>query len=327
MRKWLTVALKVCVTVAILALVARDVDWPAVGGILGRMSVAAAIIAVVLITLQNALAILRWWVILRATGIDIPVRDVARYMMTGLFLNQPLPSTVGGDAVRIWLLHRRNVPISEAVRGILLDRVLALVGLLLLILATQPFFVAITGEWVSAGVFAGLLLVLLGGLFAGAAFGERIARLPLNRVASSLVDVLITTRTFVQSPRRTVWPLVLTIAAFIIMATVVFALGRGLGVGVTYWQYLVLCPPVFLLSALPISIAGWGVREGAMVVVLGYVSVPLDEAFALSVALGLTVLVGSLPGGLFLIQGGFAKDFDTYESDDPPPGHVSSRRN
>jgi len=119
----------------------------------------------------------------------------------------------------------------------------------------------------------------------------------------------------------------LTIAAFIIMATVVFALARGLGVDLTYWQCLVLCPPVFLLSALPISIAGWGVREGAMVVVLGYVSVPLDEAFALSVALGLTVLVGSLPGGLFLVQGKFAKDFDMYKSDDPPSGHVSSRRN
>ena len=76
------------------------------------------------------------------------------------------------------------------------------------------------------------------------------------------------------------------------------ALGRGLGIHVSLGHFLVLIPPVMLVSMVPVSIAGWGVREGAMVGALGFVSVGADEALALSVLFGLVVMVVGLPGGL-----------------------------
>jgi hypothetical protein len=60
-----------------------------------------------------------------------------------------------------------------------------------------------------------------------------------------------------------------------------FALARGLSIGLTLWHSLLLIPPVLFLSMLPISVAGWGVREGAMIVALALVGVPASSSVAL----------------------------------------------
>ena len=66
---------------------------------------------------------------------------------------------------------------------------------------------------------------------------------------------------------------------------------------------LVLVPPVILVSVLPISMAGWGVREGAMITALGFAGVGSTDALVLSIAFGLVILTLSLPGGvLWLIR-------------------------
>jgi hypothetical protein len=61
---------------------------------------------------------------------------------------------------------------------------------------------------------------------------------------------------------------------------------------------ILLVPPVILVTVVPISIAGWGVREGAMVVAFGFIGVPANAAFAVSVLFGLTLAAASLPGSL-----------------------------
>jgi uncharacterized membrane protein YbhN (UPF0104 family) len=63
-------------------------------------------------------------------------------------------------------------------------------------------------------------------------------------------------------------------------------------------HFLVLVPPVLFLSMMPVSFAGWGVREGAMVAALSAVGVPAHQSLAMSIAYGLVNVVASLPGGV-----------------------------
>jgi hypothetical protein len=83
---------------------------------------------------------------------------------------------------------------------------------------------------------------------------------------------------------------------------IVYAFARELRIDLTLLDCFALCPPIFLLAALPISIAGWGVRESGMVVALGYAGVSPEGALVVSVMLGMTVLVGSLPGLFFMTK-------------------------
>jgi hypothetical protein len=69
---------------------------------------------------------------------------------------------------------------------------------------------------------------------------------------------------------------------------------------------VLLVPPVILVTVVPISIAGWGVREGAMVVAFGFINVPPSAAFAMSVLFGLTLAAASLPGSLLWWLSGYS---------------------
>ena len=90
----------------------------------------------------------------------------------------------------------------------------------------------------------------------------------------------------------------LSIANQVLMVLVMFALAQGLSIDVEISALLVLVPPVILVSLLPISFAGWGIREGAMIAMLGTVDVAPENALALSVAFGFLMLILSLPGAL-----------------------------
>ena len=86
-------------------------------------------------------------------------------------------------------------------------------------------------------------------------------------------------------------------------ATVLSAIGIGpverrrvLGAPLTVWQCLGLLPAVILITLIPLSFAGWGIREAAIVVMLEYASVTPDLALSLSILFGVALLAASLPG-------------------------------
>jgi glycosyltransferase 2 family protein len=104
-------------------------------------------------------------------------------------------------------------------------------------------------------------------------------------------------RVFVRS-RCGMFALLIAFVGHINLSLSVWMLARGLNIHVSAFDCMVLIPPVTLIMILPVSIAGWGVRETAMVTAFGYVGVPGDSALALSILFGLVSLAASLPGGL-----------------------------
>ena len=100
------------------------------------------------------------------------------------------------------------------------------------------------------------------------------------------------------------------------MAT--FFLAQSIGVAVTVLDCLVLMPPVILITTIPISIAGWGVRESAMVAIFGFISVVQEDAIALSLLFGLVNAVVSLPGGLLWILNGYKRSDVREKMSDAP---------
>ena len=81
-----------------------------------------------------------------------------------------------------------------------------------------------------------------------------------------------------------------------ILAVIIMA--EGLGLNVAWGGVVLMVPLVTLFMTVPVSIAGWGVREGVMVVGMGYLGVVPEQALALSVLYGLMLLFVALPGGI-----------------------------
>ena len=110
------------------------------------------------------------------------------------------------------------------------------------------------------------------------------------------------------SPANAARSIILGITGNIILSLIVFLLSQSLFLDLSFLDCLVLIPPVILLSTIPISIAGWGVREAAMITLLALVGVAEADAFVLSVLFGLLTFGLSLPGGIVWIIGGYKVD-------------------
>jgi uncharacterized membrane protein YbhN (UPF0104 family) len=77
-----------------------------------------------------------------------------------------------------------------------------------------------------------------------------------------------------------------------------YAIAKALNIQLTFLQLLILTPPALFLSMMPISISGWGIREGATVKMLAIVGISSSDALCISIIFGLSLLAISLPGGI-----------------------------
>jgi hypothetical protein len=210
---------------------------------------------------------------------------------------------VGGDAVRAWLIRRAGLATRRAVTSVVVDRILGLAIVFLMTAFGLPWLIELIAH---PGMRTALVVIAIGGIAGLAVLSQldRLARhLPTWGVVRAIEALAVDFRSVISSGR------IVEIAAYSIAVQVMFALSAfaiatGLGLSVSAWQCLVLIPPVVLAMAIPISVAGWGVREGAMVVTFGFIGVDSHDALALSVLIGAATLLASLPGALVWLAAG-----------------------
>jgi uncharacterized protein (TIRG00374 family) len=250
----------------------------------------------------------RWLLLLRARGRrDVPLSWLCGTYFVALLLGQVLPTAVGGDAVRALDLARRTGARAEAVSSVLVDRVVGTGALVVLAAAG-----ALAG---GGGLGGGDVLLLELGIAAATLVA---AWLILARRARALLrlGVPVARRARVEQPARAIYealhayrghPLalgavfLLAIVAQALRVGVIVLLSHGMGLDVSVGTYLLLGPVLFLVTIVPISLNGVGLREAAFVVVLAGVGVSRADAFVLGLAFfAVGVLTASL-GGVVLL--------------------------
>ncbi|MFN0041990.1 MAG: lysylphosphatidylglycerol synthase transmembrane domain-containing protein [Alphaproteobacteria bacterium] len=302
----LKAVLKVAVSALLIWFLLRGTDldllWAQVTGI----GIFAFVIASCLIGGLCFPAAVRWRWVLGILGRAIGLGDALRIVAIGLFFNQVLPSSVGGDAVRMWLAHRAGIEPRTAVTSVVIDRALGLSVVFLMTAAALPWLLPLVPR---AELRAAFMLVSLGGLVGIGALCllDRFARLLPRWTLIVWVEALASGWRALLISRIGFRAVALSIAMQVIFALAVFVLGFSLDLGIALFDCLILVPPVVLMMALPISIAGWGVREGAMVVMFGFIGISDHDALALSVLVGAATLAGSLPGGAVWLVTGAAR--------------------
>jgi hypothetical protein len=214
---------------------------------------------------------------------------------------------VGGDAVRIYKAWRAGLTLGRAVNGVMLERVAAVVALVALVAATQPLFLPRvddeTARWILpfvalsvAGTVAGMAALLVLDRLPASLRGWRLVR-GLARLGADARKVFL-------NPRAAGKVLGWGVAGHVNLTLGIYVLALGLKLEVTWVDCIVLFPSALLVTTLPISIAGWGVREGAMVALFALVGVPTDGALVLSILFGLLDALISLPGGVLWVLSG-----------------------
>lgn len=309
--KALATLVKFAVSIGILAWLLRGQDLSSLKADLLAVKLEMLALAVLLLFAQTFVLCHRWMLILRAMSVPLDWLAGWRILIVSTFFNQVLPA--GGDAVRIWMLRRNGVQWSQTIGSIVADRFLALLALGAVILAGTPFLAPRTSE-------SSLLLAIVAVLAIaclGAIILITLDRWP-QRLMAALPAKLVQFAMLVRAPllaaggRGMLIASAVTIHLMTVAACYVLAI--GLNAPLSALDAFVLVPLVILSSAVPISIGGWGVREGAMVAALGLAGVTSDKALAISVLLGLGGLIVGLFGGLVWLLAPERADFSVDQA-------------
>jgi uncharacterized membrane protein YbhN (UPF0104 family) len=303
MRKVLTFLLKAAVSGLLLYFALRFVN---IGTVASRLSrIAPGWIALVLLALvvQTTLLAVRWQQLVAQCGASLPFTLLLRFSFIGLFFNQTLPSSVGGDAMRIWLTGKLT-NWRTGTYSVFLDRVVGVVVLAGLVIVCLPWTLRLIHDPVGR---TALMVIGLGSLGAGLVFvslsweGLRILQrwMPTRHLA----DVAKIAVRVLRAPSTLLPIIAVSILIHLLTVVAAWAAARSVGADLSLLYALFLVLPVMLVAIVPISIAGWGVREGAMVAAFAYAGLPQADGLIVSLLFGAATLVVSVIGGVIWVLG------------------------
>ena len=252
----------------------------------------------------------KWLLLLRIREPNTPVLPVLEVFFVSTFLGYFLPSSIGGDALRAYSLSRINRDLAGSASSVAIDRAYGILGLLsisavVLIPAIGTFVTVADAAVIWAAAIVGLAGVVLissrtvyrwffrvAGLKKGGVIRGKISRL-VNASAEFAGRKQVLARVFSYS-----------MVVQILRVLLGFFCGAALGLEVDLASYFIAMPIVVVVTLLPISIAGFGVREAAFIYFFTRAGVPAYACLSLSLlyfAMGILVLI---PGAfIFALYG------------------------
>jgi glycosyltransferase 2 family protein len=241
---------------------------------------------------DNLLSVVRWGIFLRVLGIRLSAWEVLRLSFVGLFFNTFLVGAVGGDAVKVvWLVakgHRK----TAALLSVIMDR---MSGFGALIVCSLTFVLLHFGWLMRSALVAGLIngvFIYLGSVMALMAFSFLISvKNPASRLPQRfpgrevIIEFTEAYFQFVTSWRETLLASLLSVMILLARFLTFYLSARAFGLRVPVGEFFAFMPAVDIISALPISLGGFGVREQLFAAVLGELwGVPAAQAVSISLA-------------------------------------------
>jgi uncharacterized membrane protein YbhN (UPF0104 family) len=298
-KHWASWATKLALTGGALWYLQEKVDLRAAWEDGKTLSLPMFFVALWLMVVQVLICAARWRLVLQALAANLPFRQACEIFCIGNFFGQVLPGAVGGDAVRMWKTHRAGLSLTTSVNSVALERVATVFGLVLLVAACQPLLMDRLAGHFPVWIFPGLTAAGLAGIVVLSLLDRLPGAISHWRLVRAFAQLAGDSRRLFFHPPKALLTLAVVILGHVNLALVVYALAVGMNLQVTALDCLVLVPPVILVATLPISMAGWGPREMAMITAFGFVGVSKEHATALSVLFGALGVLIALPGGVF----------------------------
>ena len=302
-RRWLKITATLLVTSLAVGYILSKVDLGKTWDILTSASVPWLLLSAALTLVTVPPMGWRWQRLLEVRGIHETVSWLTRTYFVSYAVGQVLPTSVGGDASRIFETSRRHPGRITPITGsVLLER--ALGGAVTLVLAGVGLLLAIGRYPIGAYLWIELVFVV-GMIIAAFVFFSRTVRrrlvflggvarrLRVERPARAVYDGLHGYR---DHPGALLFVAAVTTAAQLTRVVAIYASGRAVGIDLSLLPYVVLGPLLFLVMLVPFTVNGIGVREAFFVSFLGKLSVDHDHAFACGFLFFVMTILLALPG-------------------------------
>jgi len=265
--------------VILLVVLLRDVDWNEIVAAFREIKTADLFWVLLLFLVSRTSMALRWHMLLRSGGIDMHLKDSISLTYTGLFASNFLPSTIGGDVVRLAGAMQMGYDRAVCLASIAADRLIGMAGM------TMVLPIGLAHSWSLLGTDPASLST-------AAWFKRPIAF--LKRTFSVF-------RLWIKKPLSLLESLAFTWLHMLCLFGSIYIFVNDLGSHVSFWLIAGLWSITYFITLLPISVNGFGVQELAFTFFMSNVA-GLTPAVSLSVAVLIRAyfILSSLPGAFFL---------------------------
>jgi len=290
-------AIKLLITIAIFYLLSTKIDFSAVLNTAAHANSFYLFFAFAFQTISTYIAGARWYLIMHLLDFHEHLFYFIRSYFKGSFFNQVLPGSVGGDAVRVYELISDGNDKKDSFYGVFVDRVIGLVGLLVLTMVSNIAFYGEFPLWLfqyiniitAIGILGFILMMNLHRF----TFLKELAYINLFfRLGERLKKLYTKKRTLLLH-------IFISVIVHIFSVLSIFMIALSINMQLPLTVFLIAIPPVLLLTIVPISLAGWGVREGAMVYILTFIGALQSDVLTVSIVYGIILILSSLPGAYF----------------------------
>lgn len=301
LKSALIIIIKIVTSLASIAFITHTVDWVTMWRFLFQAQMYWIYLALLIFWVAQIFSALRCKYIIRVLEGKISLQMSLKAHFVGLWFNQILPTSLGGDVVKISIL-KRYIGLSVALRSSLLDRISGFMFLLLIVSLTLSFYFDIFSQQpeipLTLGVFS---IASLAGIVSFSWISHNLQKSrTLNPTIQKLIQIFADIARF--RFRDVFWQQFWTSAIVHLNGIIAYSLlGLALGLDIDFLLFFLIVPLIFLIALLPISFAGWGLREAGAIWLFGMVGVTSEIALAMSILFGLLLIVAALPGLLIFI--------------------------
>lgn len=290
---------KYLISFVLLLAISTQLDFDDLWSEVSRINLNLAGLSLILVICQINFLNMRWYSLLKQSNNSITYEKSSFINIAGYFANTFFLSSVSGVITKAGLTSRAGVSMRQAVFLSVLDKCMTFLSLIILGIIAFPFLKTLFSETfviaMNLAISGSMLAVVLCVLFikSGCFKGNIVFPSAISHAGVSLKNYMANSR-------------VMSLVFFYsVIAQVCFFLGIlalamsfGAYQSVSPIQFLSLLPVIALASSLPISIGGWGVREGTFVYGLGLIGFPIESAFVLSVQVGIITSIAPFLVGL-----------------------------
>lgn len=262
-----------------------------------------SIITVIFLSLiQLLIASLRFQLILEDSRHIRSFSKILQINLIASFYSQTMISFIGGDGVKIWLLTKLGISVKDSTHNVFIDRFSGLLTQLLAMILTFPYLMPLIRNSDKFGPLIIISFVSLFAIFSIFFYHKFHSQIPINLKILDQINELSRVMIYLSHKTGLIFKVTLLSALIIlinILIVYVFFIAEKVEIEIQY--VFLLAPVVFFMSMLPISFAGWGVREMIMSSAFSLIGIPSEKSIAVSVEFGITLLLISLPGSLLAL--------------------------
>jgi glycosyltransferase 2 family protein len=305
-RRHVLTALKIVVSIVLLTILFSRIDGARLWASVRQASIVWLVAALVIYLLNVLTSVWRWRLLLHTQEIDLSHRTLLGSFLVALFFNNFLPSNIGGDVIRIRDTAKVAKSKTLATTVILVDRVIGLMGLVLVAASGATIGAGLAGHvpspiwpsWLWAGFFIAMM-VSAPAVLSPAGVGRLLQ--PLTVLHPEWVGDRIDNVTTALARFRARPSAMLSCfggAVFVQASIVLFyvAVAAALHIQVTMWDLAVIVPLSLIVQMLPVSVNGFGVREATFSVYFTRIGLPLESGLLVSLVAAVLTMLFSVSG-------------------------------